>query len=283
MNNKLTAVLSVFMFLVGTAIFLYPTVSNFIANKKFAHVISTYEDETKKLPKENLESEYQKAVEYNNSLNGSDVHDPFVPGTGYVHPDNYEEVLNITGKGVMGYIEIPKIRVNLPINHGTDEKALRKGVGHIETTAFPIGGENNNPILTGHRGLPEALLFTRLDELKKGDKIYIHILNDVIAYKVDNIMTILPEEVSKLLPIKGKDMITLITCTPYGINTHRLVVQGVRIPYVTKDRENEINDKGIALNESLFIRIVGIILGIIILVIVMRIIRKKNENEKKKN
>ena len=282
-SNIILVIASIIMFLLGSLIFFYPTISNYVANKQFQSAIGNYKEKVQEISKKDLSSEYEKAVEYNNALNGTDIHDPFVPGSGYVLPDNYEDVLNIDGNGIMGYIEIPKISLSLPIYHGSSEETLDNGVGHLETTALPIGGEGNNPILTGHRGLPRAELFTRLDEIKKGDLIYLHVLNDDLAYKVDNINVILPDDVSTLQAVPGKDMVTLITCTPYGINTHRLVVQGVRVPYVAPKREESYSPGYMKLTESMKSRIYGIIAGIIILVVIIFIYnkRKKNKDGKK--
>ncbi len=278
-NNIILTIASIIMFLLGSLIFFYPTISNYIANKQFQSAISNYTEKVTEINEEDLSSEYEKALEYNNALNGTEIHDPFVPGSGYVLPDNYEDVLNISGDGIMGYIEIPKISLKLPIYHGSSEETLANGVGHLEATALPIGGEGNNPILTGHRGLPRAELFTRLDEIKKSDLIYIRVLNDNLAYEVDNINVIVPDDVSTLQPISGKDMITLITCTPYGINTHRLVIQGVRVPYVEPDKKKNSNVSYTKLTESMKSRVYGIIVGIVILVVIMFIYNKRKKNK----
>ena len=286
MNNKknlLLTLISIFMFIIGILIFFYPTISNYIANKNFEKIIGDYEATYAEMPKDDLTEEYNRALKYNNALVGDPVYDPFVPGTGYQLPDNYEEVLNIHKDGIMGFIEIPKISVRIPIYHGSSEKTLEKGVGHLEMSALPIGGVGNNPILTGHRGLPRAELFTRLDELKIKDKIYIHVLNDILAYEVDNIITILPDKLSELAAYKDKDMITLITCTPYGINTHRLVVQAHRVEYIPEEKDNIKVSRISRLSESFIIRIIGTILGIIILIIIIYILtkRKKKQNNNK--
>ena len=282
-SNIILIIISIIMFLLGSLIFFYPTISNYIANKKFANVISDYEKKAENISQEDLSAEYEKAVKYNNQLNGKEIHDPFEPGTGYVLPENYKDVLNISGDGIMGYIEISKIKLKLPIYHTSSDKVLEHGVGHLETTALPIGGVGNNPILTGHRGLPSAELFTRLDELKKGNIINIHVLNDHLSYKVDNIKVIKPTDVNTLQPIKDKDMITLITCTPYGVNTHRLVIQGKRVPYVEpkKDKKSYINT--IKITESMKSRIYGIIAGIIILLIILFILKKRKNRNGKEN
>ncbi len=281
-KNLLLTIISILMFLIGGLIFFYPTISNYIANKHFESLISDYETKNQEIPENDLKDEYNKAVEYNNALVGDPVYDPFVPGSGYALPDNYENVLNINGDGIMGFIEIPKIAVKIPIYHGSSEKVLEKGVGHLEMSALPIGGVGNNPILTGHRGLPRAELFTRLDELKNKDKIYIHVLNDILAYEVDKIVVILPDELSKLEAYRDQDNITLITCTPYGINTHRLVVQAHRVEYIPEEKEKIKVSRISRLSESFIIRIVGTILGIVLLLIILYFIskRKKKENNK---
>ena len=183
-----------------------------------------------------LAEEWAKAEEYNENLAGDPVHDPFVPGSGYALPDNYLDVLNIDG--VMGRITIPKIGVDLPIYHGTDAETLEKGVGHIESTSLPIGGEYRHAVLTGHRGLPSAELFTRLDELEPGDQFYLHVLDATLAYQVDQILTVEPQELETLVAEPGQDYVTLVTCTPYGINTHRMLVRGARIPYVPEAEQS---------------------------------------------
>lgn len=286
-SNIMITIISIIMFLLGSLIFFYPTISNYIANKQYEKTIDKYEEIYKEIKQEDLSLEYEEALKYNKSLTGEQVYDPFVPGTGYALPDNYQEVLNISGNGVMGYIEIPKISLKIPIYHGSTEKVLSKGIGHLETSALPIGGIGYNPVLTGHRGLPRAELFTRLDEMKNGDLIYIHVLNDTLAYEVDNIVTVLPEKLSTIGAYKDKDMITLITCTPYGVNTHRLVVQGHRVEYIPEEKDKISTTHVSKLSESFLIRIIGIPLGIIILFIILFIFNKRkvilNKLKKKNN
>ena len=280
-SNIILIVVSIIMFLLGSLIFFYPTISNYIANKEFQGAIKTYNKSVKKISEEDLTEELNKAIKYNNELNGTEIHDPFEPGSGYIVPDNYKDVLNVSGDGIMGYIQIPKISLKLPIYHTSSEKVLEKGIGHLETTALPIGGVGNNPILTGHRGLPQAELFTRLDEVKKGNIIYIHVLNKHLSYEVDSIKVIKPDDVGTLKAIKGRDMITLITCTPYGINTHRLIIQGKRVPYVPIKEKNNSSVGTVKLTESMKSRVYGVIVGIIILIIILFIMKKrKNKNGK---
>ncbi len=210
----------------------YPYVSNWLAERNASRVIQNYGEAVAEYSEEDIEAARRAALEYNESLAGDPVHDPFVPGSGYALPKNYEEVLNLDGDGVMGFIEIPKIDVSLPILHGTSEEVLAEGVGHIEQTALPIGGEGRHSVLTGHRGLPSAELFTRLDELGAGDEFYIHMLDEVMAYRVDKINVVEPDELAELAAEPGLDLVTLVTCTPYAVNTHRLLVRGARVPYV---------------------------------------------------
>lgn len=224
------------LFLGGAAVFCYPAISNYLNQKNQTRVVQHYEQTVAAQDDALLAEEWAKAEEYNENLAGDPVHDPFVPGSGYALPDNYLDVLNIDG--VMGRITIPKIGVDLPIYHGTDAETLEKGVGHIESTSLPIGGEYRHAVLTGHRGLPSAELFTRLDELEPGDQFYLHVLDATLAYQVDQILTVEPQELETLVAEPGQDYVTLVTCTPYGINTHRMLVRGARIPYVPEAEQS---------------------------------------------
>lgn len=230
---------AIFSILIGVGIFSYPFISNFFAEINQRKVIDVYKAKVEDTSKEEIEAEWEKAKIYNENLSGDPVHDPFIVGSGYAIPQNYEEVLGFED-GVMCYLEIPKLDLNLPVYHGTSEEVLKKGAGHLEMTALPIGGKNRRAVLTGHRGLPRAELFTRLDEMKLGDEFYIHILNETHAYKVKEIKTVEPEELQKLtITPKGEDLVTLVTCTPYGVNTHRLLVTGERTEYVPKDEKKK--------------------------------------------
>ena len=236
--KKKTAVAPIMVFLIGAGIFLYTFVANRIALYRQSKEITVYETAVSEADKGELERQREEAEEYNDNLSGDPVHDPFVLNSGYVLPENYLNVLNLSGDGVMCYIEIPKISVNLPVYHGTDERVLQKGAGHIEGTALPLGGEYRHSILCAHRGLPSAELFTRLDEMGTGDLFYIHVLGEIHAYEVDRVEVVLPEEISGyLVPEEGKDQITLMTCTPYGVNTHRILVRGTRTEYVPEEKE----------------------------------------------
>lgn len=225
--HPLVTLFAVLLFLAGAAVLLYPTISNWLAEIHQSSVIQAYEEELAGEDEAFYAAEWEKARTYNDNLAGDPVHDPFLPGSGYALPENYMDCLNING--VMGYIEIPKIGVRLPIYHGTSEKVLQEGVGHIESTALPIGGDFTHAILTGHRGLPSAKLFTDLDQLTVGDTFVLRVLDETLTYEVDQIHIVEPEDVSLLEIEDGQDLCTLVTCTPYGINSHRLLVRGHRI------------------------------------------------------
>lgn len=244
-GSKLPLILALILVLVGAGIFLYPAVSNFISDQSHRQIITSHADLINSLDQETLAEEWRKAEEYNENLMGDPVHDPFIPGSGYAIPDNYDQVLALDD--VMCTLEIPKINLSLPVYHGTSEEVLAKGVGHMEVTALPIGGLNRHSVLTGHRGLPSAELFTRLDELEVGDHFYIHVLDQVHAYEVDQITVVEPDELENLVAVPGKDLITLVTCTPYAVNTHRLLVRGTRVEYdpETEAQEDEVTTRAL--------------------------------------
>ena len=283
-TDKITLIVSILFILIGTIIFLYPTVSNYLAEKNQVEIIREYEEMVVQIDENQINEEMQKAKTYNENLSGEPVHDPFVAGSGYALPENYKEVLNLSEDGVMAYIEIPKISVYLPIYHGTSNEVLEKGVGHIQSTSIPIGGISTHSVLTGHTGLPSAELFTRLDELVVGDIFYIHVLNEVLTYKIYETKVILPDDIDELQITSGKDLITLVTCTPYGINTHRLLVKAERTEYeeyVTDEKEINTDNSNSENKEEKNYYIEGIKIGIsifiaiIIIMTIIFIIKKK--------
>ena len=214
------------VFIAGLIILSYPFVSNWLAARRGIEASETYEAMTSSLTDEERQREWEKAKIYNDHLRGDPVKDPFLPGSGAALPSNYMEVLDIDG--IMGYIEIPDIDVKLPIYHGVAKEVLEKGIGHIESTALPIGGLGGHSVLTGHTGLPSAKLFTDLVKMQEGDMFYIHVLGERLVYEVDQIKVIEPEDLSDLMAYDDKDYVTLLTCTPYGVNSHRLLVRGER-------------------------------------------------------
>lgn len=273
-KNRFTILVPIIIFLMGAGIFLYPAISNYLASLEHEQVIHSYVDKVSAYSEEELKNLWEEAKIYNDNLAGDPLHDPFVPGSGYVLPDNYEDVLNPTNDGVMASIEIPKIDVMLPIYHGTSEDILKKGAGHIESTSLPIGGVNRHSVISAHRGLPSALLFTRLDELEEGDMFYIHILDEIHSYEVDQIQVILPEELSALKTEPDKDLITLLTCTPYGVNTHRLLVRGHRVEYVPQEEGNKESEQSVYWIEEY---ILSMMMGslVLVLLIVITLVYKR--------
>ncbi|KAB7788594.1 sortase [Bifidobacterium cebidarum] len=238
-RDRLTGLLAAVLVIAGVSIAAYPSVADWLADGQHATVINSYQGKVDSLDQAERDKQMAEARKYNESLAGDPVHDPFIPGSGYALPENYTSVLNPDGDGVMGYLTIKKIDVYLPIYHGTSEDILDKGVGHMRQTALPIGGEDRRPVLTGHRGLPNAELFTRLDELDKGDVFTINVLGKTLAYKVVEIKTVLPSELEELRAVKGRDLVTLLTCTPYGVNTHRLLVTGERTTLAEANKPQE--------------------------------------------
>lgn len=287
-SEKLLLIISIIFIILGVGIFLYPSISNYLAEKNHIDIIRNYDDLIVKIDEEKINEEKEKAKIYNENLSGDPVHDPFVIGSGYALPENYKEVLNIAGDSVMGYVEIPKISVYLPIYHGTSDEVLEKGVGHIQNTSVPIGGKSAHSVLTGHTGLPNAELFTRLDELGIGDIFYIHVLDDVLTYKVFETKVILPDKIDELQILNGKDYITLVTCTPYGVNSHRLLVKAERVEYeeysVTKSTTDDERTDTKKESSSKHYYLTGTQIGIVLLVLILTIVsiigisirRKKN-------
>ena len=228
--GKIRLVFAIIMIVSGMGIMSYPFVSSAIAAKHAAVAIQNYAQEVEAMDEEKLDALKEAAKAYNDQLNMV-----MAQGDEGVSGSTYADILGIGDS--LGYITIPKINVNLPMYEGTDQSILAKGVGHMERTSYPLGGESTHCVLTGHRGLPEAVLFTDLDQLEKGDKFYLHTLDEVLAYQVDQIKVVLPTETSDLEIIEGMDHCTLLTCTPYGINSHRLLVRGVRCEYTGEEEE----------------------------------------------
>ena len=212
---------------VGAGLLLYPSVSNYINQANSARVIYDYDQLAANASREDIDAMLLQAQEYNTELYNT-------PGS-FAEPDlvqGYDDLLDVTGTGIMGYISIEKLGVNLPIYHGTATEVLQVGVGHLEGSSLPVGGPGTHCVLSGHRGLPSSKLFTDLDKLEVGDRFVITVLDTKLVYEVDQIKVVLPDEIADLQVVEGMDYCTLLTCTPYGINTHRLLVRGVRVDEV---------------------------------------------------
>ena len=224
-KNNLSTVLLVVLLLTGLSLLLYPSVSDYWNAMHQTRAIATYDKNVASLDKVDYDALWQAADEFNRELsereNGFSLTDE--------QKTRYESLLNVSGLGVMGYIEIPEISCSLPIYHGTDEAVLQVAIGHIEWSSLPVGGAGTHCVLSGHRGLPSAKLFTNLDKLTVGDTFFLRVLDEVLTYEVDQISIVEPGDVAGLKAEPGKDYCTLVTCTPYGVNTHRLLVRGHRI------------------------------------------------------
>lgn len=233
-------IIPILIILFGFALLSYPFISNYMFEKSAGSTIKSYEKQAKTYDQKQKEQAFRKAEEYNKDLIKSVVQltDPFKVKKSNGETLIYNNILNIDHSGVMGYLEIPCISVNLPIYHGTDAEILERGVGHLAASSIPVGGKSTHSVLTGHTGLSSAKLFTDLTEMKKEDLFFIHVLDRTLAYKVDQISVVRPEDRRKLQIVKGKDYVTLVTCTPYGVNDHRLLVRGVRTKYVKKQRSS---------------------------------------------
>lgn len=257
------------IFIIGACFIGYPIFANLLSNRQHGEVIQDYQITVEQMNASVMAEEKEKALAYNKGLNGLVAHDPFVEGSGYTLPENYMDCLNVDG--IMGTLVIEKIDVNLPIYHGTRDEVLRKGVGHIKETALPIGGEGSHAVLTSHSGLNEAKLFTELDQLVEGDTFEIHVLDEILTYQVDQIKVVEPNQTDELKAVPGKDYVTLLTCTPIGVNSHRLLVRGERIfpESQTVYTEAKINIQYVGL------ALLTVITVPIILLVVYWIIQKK--------
>ena len=224
-KSVVSTVILILVFFLGLSLVLYPSVSDYWNSLHQSRAIATYAEEVSNLNTDRYEQLWAEAVDYNRTLRDRD--NAFLLSE--TQKAAYDGLLNVGGNGVMGYIEIPTIGVSLPIYHGTDEGVLQIAVGHIEWTSLPVGGESSHCVISGHRGLPSAKLFTNLDKLVVGDTFLFRVLDETLTYEVDQILIVEPQEVSALTIREGEDLCTLVTCTPYGINTHRLLVRGHRV------------------------------------------------------
>lgn len=248
------------IFLVGFLLLLYPLISNMVHQRQQSDAVASYDSAVSNRSEEEIQEILNQATEYNNMLfqsNGAIVDNM---DTSILSDESYNSLLN-QANGIMGSIEIPKIDVDLPVYHGTEDNVLSVGVGHIQGTSLPVGGENTHCVLSGHRGLPGSSLFTRLDEMKEEDLFFLSVMGETLAYKVYDIQVVDPDNTEVLEITVGKDDVSLVTCTPYGLNTHRLVVTGERVPYEESDY-NSIGSELPSLRELLFIAIPFVLLAV---------------------
>lgn len=292
MKRKIANVLFGLLFLIGFGILVYPTVSDQWNTYRQSRLISNYEAVVENLTEEDFSDEWQKAIAFDQALVRNDLYgDVFGEDDGELENTEYWKVLNVANDGVMGYLSIPKINVKHAIYHGTGDKVLQTGIGHLNGTKLPIGGESTHSVLAAHRGLPSARLFTDLDQIKKGDMFYIHVLDEILAYQVDQILDMVDKDDHETLEAalqieEGKDQVTLFTCTPYGVNSHRLLVRGTRVPYNGEEEaETSVAESMLKTVQNYYM--LYLILGLSITFLIILFMRflfkakdKKDKNEK---
>lgn len=281
-KRTLSTIIVTLVIIAGLGLLLYPTVSDYVNSLAYRRAIADFRNSVEKLDEKTYVDLLASAREYNARLAAA--------GKSFLTLDEdrieeYESLLNFTGTGIMGYIEIPKVEIYLPIYHGTGDAVLQAGVGHLEGSSLPVGGENTHCVLSAHTGLPSAKLFTNIDRLVEGDVFTVRVLRETLTYEVDQILVVLPYEVSSLRIEDGQDYCTLLTCTPYGVNTHRLLVRGHRIPTPVEETapvpDVPLLDDGrlFGLDAEIVLLIAAAALLLVILVIILLIRRHRRRTQ----
>ncbi|MGL6198870.1 MAG: class C sortase [Lachnospiraceae bacterium] len=277
MKRKGINLLILLLVLAGILSLAYPYIRFWLADQSQSYMIQKNDESWEALTAEQIKAEWERAQAYNKALSPNAIYDPF--SSEQVGMDReYLSLLNLNGDGVMGSINIPKIKVELPIFHGTDATALENGVGHMEGSSLPVGGEGTHAVLTGHTGLNTAKLFTNLTLLTIGDEFYIQVLDKVLAYRVDQILVVEPTDMEAILPVQGMDYLTLVTCTPYGVNSHRLLVRGERMDYTTEEIEQRIASTEPVTSRETWLLYVSLGLIILLALMVFIVKRRKRNN-----
>ena len=273
-KDKFSTLILILILIAGLSLLLYPSFSNYWNEQHSTKAIAGYDAAVQKLDKEDYSHLWEDAIAYNASL--SNRMNP------YILTDEqktvYKQILDISGNGIMGYIEIPDIHVYLPIYHGTSEPVLQVAIGHLDWTSLPTGGENTHCALSGHRGLPSAKLFTDLDQISNGDIFILHVLDEVLTYEVDQIKIVEPHESEDLLIEEGKDLVTLVTCTPYGVNSHRLLVRGHRIENIEEAQIVRVTADAVIVEKLLVAPF--ILAPMLLIVLVFLLIPKPKKNRR---
>lgn len=289
MKRKLSTILFGLMFLVGFGILIYPTVSDQWNTYRQNRLISSYETVVEDLTQEDFTAEWEKARQFNDTIKQNDLYsDVFGEDNGELENTDYWKILNIAKDGVMGYLSIPKINIKIAIYHGTGDEVLQTGIGHMNGTKLPIGGESTHSVLAAHRGLPSARLFTDIDQLRKGDMFYIHVLDETLAYQVNEIWDMVDKDdmdtLGEAMKIdEGEDEVTLFTCTPYGVNSHRLLVQGTRVPYKGEEEaETSVAETMLRTVQNYYMLYLLLGLSVTLLIILfMRFLFRRKDRERK--
>lgn len=271
MRKHLSTIVLVFLLLIGLSLLLYPTVSDYWNSFHQTRAIVTYAENVAALDSASYDAVWDAARQYNrNLLNRSNS---FLLSE--EQKAEYESMLDISGLGVMGYIEIPEIDVSLPIYHGTEDPVLQVAIGHLEWSSLPVGGESTHCVLSGHRGLPSAKLFTNLDKLREGDTFLLRVLDEILTYEVDQILIVEPQDTAALEIVEGEDYCTLVTCTPYGINTHRLLVRGHRIDNIEEVKTVRVTADAVQIEPMLVAPVVAVPMLLILLILLLLPRRRK--------
>ena len=279
MKKNRSTIILILIFLVGLSVMLYPTVSDYVNQKNQSRAVASYSEEVESLSDVDYQAYFDAANDYNRRL--AETPDAFYRPE---EVSGYTDTLDVSGTGIMGYITIPKIGVELPVYHGTSDGVLQVAAGHLEGSSLPVGGAGTHAVISAHRGLPSAKLFTNLDELEVGDTFTITVLDRVLTYEVDQISIVLPTETDLLQPVEGKDYVTLMTCTPYGINTHRLLVRGKRIENAENQKHIRVTADALRIEPIIVAPALAVPMLLVMLVVMLAVPHlRKRKNQREEN
>ena len=279
MKKNRSNIILILIFLVGLSVMLYPTVSDYVNQKNQSRAVASYSEEVENLSDVDYQAYFDAADDYNRRL--AETPDAFYRPE---EVSGYTDTLDVSGTGIMGYITIPKIGVELPVYHGTSDGVLQVAAGHLEGSSLPVGGAGTHAVISAHRGLPSAKLFTNLDELEVGDTFTITVLDRVLTYEVDQISIVLPTETDLLQPVEGKDYVTLMTCTPYGINTHRLLVRGKRIENAENQKHIRVTADALRIEPIIVAPALAVPMLLVMLVVMLAVPHlRKRKNQREEN
>ena len=279
MKKNRSNIILILIFLVGLSVMLYPTVSDYVNQKNQSRAVASYSEEVESLSDVDYQAYFDAANDYNRRL--AETPDAFYRPE---EVSGYTDTLDVSGTGIMGYITIPKIGVELPVYHGTSDGVLQVAAGHLEGSSLPVGGAGTHAVISAHRGLPSAKLFTNLDELEVGDTFTITVLDRVLTYEVDQISIVLPTETDLLQPVEGKDYVTLMTCTPYGINTHRLLVRGKRIENAENQKHIRVTADALRIEPIIVAPALAVPMLLVMLVVMLAVPHlRKRKNQREEN
>ena len=279
MKKNRSNIILILIFLVGLSVMLYPTVSDYINQKNQSRTVASYSEEVENLSDVDYQAYFDAADDYNRRL--AETPDAFYRPE---QVSGYTDTLDVSGTGIMGYITISKIGVELPVYHGTSDGVLQVAAGHLEGSSLPVGGAGTHAVISAHRGLPSAKLFTNLDELEVGDTFTITVLDRVLTYEVDQISIVLPTETDLLQPVEGKDYVTLMTCTPYGINTHRLLVRGKRIENAENQKHIRVTADALRIEPIIVAPALAVPMLLVMLVVMLAVPHlRKRKNQREEN